>query len=101
MFDKITDSAGTKTSTGHCLKGTAKVSDNKAMKSSLAAVITQKQASYKDPLQEQLSIQDGSVDDPEPKRRRSTPKAKKELTDAQKKQLEFDKNMRENLSLSN
>ena len=97
MFDRILDSAGTKTSTGHCLKGTAKVSDNAAMKSSLAAVITHKQATYKDPMIEQLAIEDG--DDGDDKKRRRTTREKKELTDAQKQQQEFDKNMKENLSL--
>jgi len=63
VFDRIVDSAGTKTSTGHCLKGTAKVSDNAAMKSSLAAVITHKQATYKDPMIEQLAIEDGDDGD--------------------------------------
>lgn len=97
VFDRIVDSAGTKTSTGHCLKGTAKVSDNAAMKSSLAAVITHKQATYKDPMIEQLAIEDG--DDGDEKKRRRTTREKKELTDAQKQQQEFDKNMKENLSL--
>ena len=96
MFDRIVDSAGTKTSTGHCLKGTAKVSENAAMKSSLAAVITHKQATYKDPMIEQLAIEDGDTGD-ERKRRRT--KERKELSDAQKQQQEFDKNMKENLSL--
>ncbi len=98
VFDRIVDSSGTKTSTGHCLKGTAKVSDNKAMKSSLAEVITHKQAAYRDPMVEQLSIEDGNVNgEPDPKRPRKQPK--KELTEAQKKQQDFDKNMKENLSL--
>lgn len=68
MFDRIVDSAGTKTSTGHCLKGTAKVSDNAAMKSSLAAVITHKQATYKDPMIEQLAIEDGDDGDEKTKK---------------------------------
>lgn len=63
MFDRIVDSSGSKTSTGHSLKGTAKVSNNQAMKSSLAAVLTHKQASYKDPMIDQLAIEDGDVSD--------------------------------------
>lgn len=74
MFDRIVDSAGTKTSTGHCLKGTAKVSDNAAMKSSLAAVITHKQATYKDPMIEQLAIEDG--DDGDEKKTKKNDKRK-------------------------
>ncbi len=102
VFDKITDSAGTKTSTGHCLKGSANVSSNKAMRSSLAAVLTVKQSACIDPMYEQLAIEDGRVDGRDgggPTRRdQQERRPKKELTDSQKKQLAFDKNMKENLS---
>ena len=70
------------------------------MKSSLAAVLTHKQASYKDPMIDQLAIEDGDVSDEGRKKKRRTG-GKKELTEAQKQQQDFDKNMRENLSLQN
>ena len=59
MFQCIEDETGSVSEVGHQIKGSAKVSANRAMRDSLAAVITQKAAtSSNDPLQLQLAIED-------------------------------------------
>ena len=93
MFSCIEDTTGTETETGHALRGSAKVSNNKAIRDSLATVLTNKAAMQtRDPMMQQLAIEDGNVEGV-PKKRKTT-KPPKECTEEQKKQKEFDSSMK-------
>lgn len=91
MFKCIEDESASVSEVGHAIKGTAKVGANRAMRDSLAAVITQKAAtSSNDPMQMQLAIEDER-----PKTRE--PKEKRKLTEQEQKQKDFDKGMAQKL----
>lgn len=93
VFSCIEDTTGTETETGHALRGSAKVSNNKAIRDSLATVLTNKAAMQtRDPMMQQLAIEDGNVEGV-PKKRKTT-KPPKECTEEQKKQKEFDSSMK-------
>lgn len=97
VFKCIEDTKGSVEETGHQLRGSAKISNNKAIRDSLRAVITNKAAaSTGDPLFGQLAIEDGRVDEPNPKRPKREPKKKTpEEEAALKKQRSFDGDMSE------
>lgn len=98
VFKCIEDSAGTDVETGHALKGTARVSQNRAIHDAVGTVLTNKAAQFgRDPMQMQLALQDGSPDDAPSKNKRPK-KEKKEPTEAEKKQRTFDSDMRKILS---
>ena len=99
VFKCIEDSKGSIEETGHQLKGHAKVSNNKAVRDSLGAVITNKAASSTDPMYMQLAIEDGRVEGENPtKRPKREPKKKSpEEEAAQKQQRDFDNSMKGNL----
>lgn len=91
MFQCIEDETGSVSEVGHQIKGSAKVSANRAMRDSLAAVITQKAAtSSNDPMQLQLAIEDEKPKPREVKERRPP-------TEQEKKQRDFDKGMSQKL----
>lgn len=93
MFHSIEESKGSYSETGHALKGEARVSTNKAVRDSLATVLTHKQAL----CGEQLALEDGPVgEDEERKKREKRPK--KELTDEAKQEKAFDNNMKQILA---
>ncbi len=92
VFKEIRDSTGSTSETGHALKGVAKVSSNKAIRDSLASVITNKAACSRDPLVQKLAIKDGQVDPDLPKR---PPKEKRQPSEDELKQKEFDKAIKE------
>jgi len=100
VFQCIEDVAGSETETGHALKGSAKVSTNRAIRDSLGTVLTQKAATLRDPMAMHLAIEDGSVapdvGQPSKKRKTTTPKV---LTDEEKQRKEFDANMKKILFL--
>ena len=98
VFKCIEDSKGSIEETGHQLKGHAKVSNNKAVRDSLGAVITNKAASATDPMFVQLAIEDGQVGEPPKKKTKREPKKKSpEEEAAQKQQRDFDNSMKGNL----
>ena len=88
---------------GHEVRASARISSNKAIRSSVGAVLTNKQAaSSKDFMSQQLALEDGHVEEgeeePKGKRRRTAGTAsKREPTENEKKQKEFDAGMRKNL----
>ena len=103
VFDSIKDADGSVVETGHQVKGTARVSTNKAVRASLGAVLTQKAAVSRDPMQMQLALTDGAsgeVGEPANKKARRVPKPR-ELTDADRQQKEFDTGMKKILILIN
>ena len=97
VFSHIEDSSGTKSETGNAIKGAANVSTNKAMRDSVATVLTNKAAVFaKDPMSMHLAIKDQQYDDTsgrEPKQRKTQ---KKVPTAEEKKQKDFDASMRKN-----
>ena len=101
MFKCIEDENASVHEVGHALKGSARVSGNRAMRDSLAAVITQKAAtSSGDPLQMQLAIEDDKGRGPGPGNRprgTRTTKEKRVPTESEKKQKDFDKSMAQKL----
>ena len=97
VFDCIEDANGTETETGHQLKGTARVSDNKAMRASLGSVLTNKQAGARDPMTMQLALEDGHVGEPERKKPRKAAAPKQPPTEAEVKQKDFDTGLKKNL----
>lgn len=94
MFDCIEESKGSYSETGHALKGEAKVSSNKAVRDSLATVITHKQAM----CGEQLAIEDGTVGEGGDTTNKKPKKPKKELTAEEKREKVFDTNMKQILA---
>ena len=99
VFHCIEDVAGSETETGHALKGSAKVSTNRAIRERLWTVLTQKAAAMRDPMSMHLAIEDGSVTDVgrQPTKKRKT--APKEITDEEKQRREFDANLKKILFL--
>ena len=96
MFKCIEDDNASVQEVGHALKGSARVSGNRAIRDSLASVITQKAAtSSNDPLQMQLAIEDDKGR--APNRTRNTTKEKRVPTESEKKQKDFDKGMAQKL----
>ena len=93
MFHSIEESKGSYSETGHALKGEARVSTNKAVRDSLATVITHKQAL----CGEQLAIEDGTVGEDE-ERKKTNKRPKKELSDGEKQEKAFDNNMKQILA---
>lgn len=98
MFKCIEDSAGTDIETGHALKGTARVSQNRAIRDAVGAVLTNKAVQFgRDPMQMRLALEDGAPPDNTSTNKRPK-KEKKEPTEAEKKQKVFDAEMRKILS---
>ena len=94
MFSCIEDTTGTETETGHALRGSAKVGNNKAIRESLSTVLTNKAAvQTRDPMLQNLAIEDGDVQGGVPKKRKTT-KQPREATEEEKKQKEFDPSMK-------
>ena len=101
VFHSIEDVKASVEETGHCLKGKALVSDNKAIRDGLGAVITKKQAlNAHDPLQMQLAIEDGSPEGEPPKKRRRTTTPKQKSPEEQRNEelrKQLDQTIKSNL----
>lgn len=87
VFHSIEDVKASVEETGHCLKGEAQVSGNKAIRDGLGAVITKKQAlRSQDPLQMQLAIEDGSPEGEVQENKRPRRTAKEKTPDEKREQ---------------
>lgn len=102
VFHSIEDVKSSVEETGHCLKGKAHVSENKAIRDGLGAVITKKQALHaNDPLQMQPAIEYGSPEGEQPNKRRRKALTKKEKTPEElrreEQQKQLDQTIKSNL----
>lgn len=99
VFEGIEDATLDVAETGHQVKGSARVSGNAAIRANMGAVITNKAAELsRDPMKDQLAIEDGSAGSSAKAKPKRLPRPPKVLTDQEKMQKEFDHGMKKILT---